>query len=139
MKKAGWPAIDGMFSILELPSPPWQAAQVWMRSASGVPCASAAPKQKAAAANPKASGRPYVQANAITPALPAGCFALIGNAIDRTILFVRHQQRSVLQEMHIGRPAVECISLLVKQAGHERLDLGLAARGPRYDNVVAEF
>ena len=46
MKNSGWPASDGMFSMRELPSSPWQAPQSWIRSASGMLCASAPPVQE---------------------------------------------------------------------------------------------
>ena len=58
MKNAGWPAIDGMFSILELPSSPWQTPQVWMRSLERTALRQRGRlPQKQAAANPKTSGR----------------------------------------------------------------------------------
>src|SRR6187399_40342 len=74
--------------------------------------------------------------------LPAGCLArglVVGDAVDRTVLLVGYQQRTVLHLMDVGRTAAERVVLLIEEAGDERLQLGLAARGARHDHVVAEL
>src|SRR5438067_2085032 len=139
-KKSGWPASDGIFSMRELPSSPWHAAQSAMRAASGSLWASAKPPaQTSAAASPRTSGRRRLETTRLTSRLPAGALRLVGDAIDRAVLLVGDEQRAVLQRIDVGRTAMERIALLVEQPGHERLDLGLGARGARDHNVVAEL
>ena len=132
-KNSGWPASEGMFSMRELPSSPWQAPHCWMRSASGMFCGRRAPAQKATAASPRASGRHHSQDRlviAVAHLAASGFLRVVGDAVGRAVLLVGHQQRAVRHLQHVARPAVELVLLLVEQAGQERLDLGLAAVGP---------
>src|SRR6266508_1089295 len=139
-KNSGWPASDGMFSMRELPSSPWQAPQSWIRSASGMLWANAAPMQKMAAASPRTDGRHQFEMASITPSLLLRLSSLrsgVGDAVGRTVLLVGNQHRAVRQLQDIGGPAVELVLAVVEETGHERLDLGGRALRPGKHHVIA--
>src|SRR6266568_237900 len=139
MKNAGWPASDGIFSILELPSSPWQAVQSWSFSASGPLCAIAGMAPASKAASPRAGGCHHFVTTRIPP-LPVGRLRVaVADAVDRAVGLVGDQQRTVLDREHIGWPAVVLVLLLVEKPGHERLDLGLAAGRLGDHHVIAEL
>src|SRR5215470_3037753 len=116
-----------------------------MRSASGVFCADATPAQPAAAASAttiiEASDRHRPERAPITYCCAqTSTRCLARNVVDRAILLVGHQHRTVRHLEDIGWPAIELVLCRIEKTGHERLDRGGAVRlRPRHDNVVSEF
>src|SRR5262249_36012506 len=100
-----------------------------MRSASGVLCADATSAYPAAAAGAttiiEASDRHRPESTPIRP-----CHAQTStrcasrDAIDRAILLVGHQHRTVRHREDVGWPAIELVLCRIEKTGHERLDRG---------------
>src|SRR5262249_36329836 len=62
--------------------------------------------------------------------------AVVADAVDRAGVIVRHQQRAVLEHLHVHRAAD--IVVVLQEAGHERLPGFHAAIGVEpYDNDIA--